>query len=147
MLWQQGLKARNTQILDVCFCHKNPLKSGSIFFNSFLHSLEKISLEFRTLKYKIYLFGGDVIWLIHTHMKVANLSWTSPNMSSIGGVCSGSLMTSLVGNHWAFGRLRVNSTPDHIFFALFLLEGNTILQITHRRTVLAFTGAALQTAS
>ena len=46
-------------------------------------------------------------------MKMAHLSWTPPNMSSIGEVCDslGAVWLSLYdGNHWATGRLRVNST-------------------------------------
>ena len=53
---------------------------------------------------------------IHTHMKMANLSPTSPNMSSIGEVCdrlNKTFLTSIVGNHWATGGLRVNLTPDY----------------------------------
>ena len=49
-------------------------------------------------------------------MKMANLSPTSPNIGSIGELCnrlSKTFLTSLVGNHWATGGLRVNSTPDY----------------------------------
>ena len=49
-------------------------------------------------------------------MKMANLSLTSPNMNSIGEVfkrLGKTFLMSLVGNHWATGGLRVNSTPDY----------------------------------
>ena len=44
-------------------------------------------------------------------MKMAHLSPTSPDMSSIGEVCDSlgkTFLTSLVGNLWATCRLRVN---------------------------------------
>ena len=44
----------------------------------------------------------------YTQMKMAHLSRTSPNMSSIGEVCDRlgkTFLTSLVGNHWAAGVL------------------------------------------
>ena len=47
------------------------------------------------------------------HRKMANSSLTSPNMVSIRKVydrLGRTFMTSLVGNHWATGGLRVNST-------------------------------------
>ena len=49
-------------------------------------------------------------------MKMANLSLTSPIMSSIGEVCDRlgkTFLMSLVGNYWATGRLRMNLTPDY----------------------------------
>ena len=52
----------------------------------------------------------------YTHMKMANLSSPSPNIGSIREVCdrlSKTFVMSLVGNHWATGGLRVNSTPDY----------------------------------
>ena len=51
-----------------------------------------------------------------TLQKMANLSLTSPNMSSIGDVCNRlgkTFLTLIVGNHWATGGLQVNSTPDY----------------------------------
>ena len=47
---------------------------------------------------------------------MANLSTTSPNMSSIGEVCDRlgkTFLTSLVSNHSATGGLRVNATQDY----------------------------------
>ena len=58
------------------------------------------------------------------------------NMSSIGEVCNSlwkTFLTSLVGNHRAFGGLRVNSSSVKgwlINFPLFLLKGNAILLMT-----------------
>ena len=49
----------------------------------------------------------------YTQMKMAQLSRTSPNVCSIGEVFDGLdkiFLTSLVGNHWATGGLRVNSS-------------------------------------
>ena len=49
---------------------------------------------------------------IYTFLKMAHLSGTSTNMSSIGEVCDRLVkpfLTSLVGNHWATGGLWVNS--------------------------------------
>ena len=71
-------------------------------------------------------------------MKMAHLSQTPPNMSSIGAVCDSlgkTSLTSLVGNYWATDGLRVNSSPvkgELIIFPLFLLEENTILPMTAR---------------
>ena len=71
-------------------------------------------------------------------MKMAHLSQTPPNMSSIGAVFNSlgkTSLTSLVGNYWATDRLRVNSSPvkgDFIIFSLFLLEENAILPMTAR---------------
>ena len=71
-------------------------------------------------------------------MKMAHLSKTPPNMSSIGSVCDSlgkTSLTSLVGNYWATGGLRVNSSPvkgKFIIFPLFLLEENAILPMTAR---------------
>ena len=67
---------------------------------------------------------------------MTHLSWTSPNMSSIGEVCyrlGKTFLTSLVGNHWATVGLRVNSSSvkgGPIIFPLFLLKGNSILLMT-----------------
>ena len=67
---------------------------------------------------------------------MVHLSQTSPNMSSIEEVCdrlSKTFLMSLVGNHWATGGLRVNSSSVKgglIIFSLFLLEGNAILPMT-----------------
>ena len=90
---------------------------GKLFVQYFfLHSLEKFSLEVRTLILNLYFLGENAFthtftfepcYLI-THMKMAHLSWTSPNMSSIGEVpdrLSKTLLMSLVGNHWATGGL------------------------------------------
>ena len=69
-------------------------------------------------------------------MKTVHLSQTSPNMSSIGEVCNilgKTFLTSLVGNHWATGRLRLNLSSVKgglIIFPLLLLEGNAILPMT-----------------
>ena len=69
---------------------------------------------------------------------MANLSQTPPNMSSIGAVCDSlgkTSLTSLVGNYWATGGHRVNSSPvkgEFIIFPLFLLEENAILPMTAR---------------
>ena len=52
----------------------------------------------------------------YTEMKLANLSPTSLNMSSIKEVCDRfgkTFLTSLVGNTWATGGLWVNLTPDN----------------------------------
>ena len=91
--------------------------------------------------------GGNLILLIHLHfnpvvfytpMKMAHLSQTPPNMSSIGAVCDSlgkTSLTSLVGNYWATDGLRVNSSPvkgEFIIFPLFLLEENAILPMTAR---------------
>ena len=71
-------------------------------------------------------------------MKMAHLSQTPPNMSSIGAVCVSlgkTFLTSLVGNYWATDGLRVNSSPvkgEFIIFPLFLLEENAILPMTAR---------------
>ena len=49
-------------------------------------------------------------------MKMANLSLTSPNMSSIVEVCDRlgkTFLTSLVGNHLATSGLQVNSTSEY----------------------------------
>ena len=69
-------------------------------------------------------------------MKIAHLSRHQPNMSSMGEGCDSlgktSLM-SLVGNHWATGKLRVNSSSVKgglLSFPLFLLESNAILLMT-----------------
>ena len=73
-----------------------------------------------------------MFFLNYTKMKIAHLSRTSPNMSSIGEVCDRlgkTFLTSLVGNLWAIGGLRVNSTPDYNL-PLVPLKGNTILPIT-----------------
>ena len=72
----------------------------------------------------------------YTQMKMAHLSRTLPNTSSIGKVCDRlgrTFLTSLVGNHWATGGLRVNLYPVKgglIIFPLFLLEENAILSMT-----------------
>ena len=72
----------------------------------------------------------------YTQMKMAHLSRTSPNMSSIGEVCDRlgiTFLTSFVSNHWASGGLRVNSYSVKgrlIIFPMFLLEGNAILSMT-----------------
>ena len=56
-------------------------------------------------------------------------------MSSIGKVCctlGKTFLSLLVDNHWATGRLRLNSSPVKvklIIFPLFLSEGNAILPI------------------
>ena len=69
-------------------------------------------------------------------MEMAHLSRTSPNTSSIGEVSDRlgkTFLTSLVGNHWATGRLLVNSYSVKgwvIIFPLFLLEENAILPMT-----------------
>ena len=69
-------------------------------------------------------------------MKLAHLSRTSPNKSSVGEVCSRlekTFLTSQVGNRWSTGGLWVNSYSlkgGLIIFPLFLLEGNAILQMT-----------------
>ena len=69
-------------------------------------------------------------------MKMAQISWTSPNMSSIGEVCDRlgtTFLMSFVSNHWASGGLRVNSYSvkgSLIISPLFLLEGNLILSMT-----------------
>ena len=72
----------------------------------------------------------------YTQMKMAYLSRTSPNLSSIGEVCDRlgkTFLTSLVGNPWATGGLRVKTYAAKgglILFPLFLLEGNAILPMT-----------------
>ena len=69
-------------------------------------------------------------------MKIAHLSRTSPNTSSIGEVCDRlckKFLTSLVGNHWATGGLWVNLYSvkgGPIIFPLCLLKGNAILPMT-----------------
>ena len=69
---------------------------------------------------------------------MAHLSQTSPIVSSIGENCdrlSKTVLTSLVGNHWATGKHWVNSSlvkGGLIIFPLFLLEGNAILPLTHK---------------
>ena len=69
-------------------------------------------------------------------MMMVHLSQTPPNMSSIGAVCNSlgkTFLTLLVGNFWATGGVRVNSSPvkgELIIFPLFLPEGNAILQMT-----------------
>ena len=77
-----------------------------------------------------------MILLYYTQMKMAYLSQTPPNMSSIRAVCDNlgkTSLTSLVGNYWATDGLRVNSSlvkGELIIFPLFLLEGNAILPMT-----------------
>ena len=47
---------------------------------------------------------------------MANMSPTSPSMSSFGEACNRlgkTFLTSLVGDDWASGRLQVNLTPDY----------------------------------
>ena len=69
-------------------------------------------------------------------MKMAHLSQTPPNRSSIGAICVSlgkTSMKSLVGNYWATDGLWVNSSPvkgEFIIFPLFLLEENAILLMT-----------------
>ena len=69
-------------------------------------------------------------------MKMAHLSRTSPNISSIVEVCNRlgkTFLTSLVGNHWATGGLLVNSCLEKgglLIVPFFLLVGNAILPIT-----------------
>ena len=69
-------------------------------------------------------------------MKMAHLSQTAPNMSSIGEVCDSlkkTFLTSLVGNHRATGGLWVNSSSvkgGHINFPFFLLKGKGIKWLT-----------------
>ena len=69
-------------------------------------------------------------------MKMAHLSQTPPNMSSIKEFCDGlgkTFLTSLVDNRRATGGLWVNSSSvkgGPINFSLFLLEGNAILPMT-----------------
>ena len=75
----------------------------------------------------IHLYFNLVI-LLHPHMMI-NLYQTSPNMSSIGGVCD-SLGNTFLG---ATGGLRLNLSPVKvklIIFPLFLPKGNAILPIT-----------------
>ena len=90
----------------------------------------RIGQEMLCLPYAGF-FWGKMLLLIHyiyistmvfnyTQMKMANLSPTSPNMSSIGEVwdrLGKTFLTSLVRNHWATGGLRVNSIPyyNHSF--------------------------------
>ena len=55
-----------------------------------------------------------MILFYYIHMMMINLSQTPPNMSSIEAVCDSlgkTSVTSLVGNYWATGGLRVNSSP------------------------------------
>ena len=74
----------------------------------------------------------------YIQMKLAHLSRTSPNKSSVGEVCSRlgkTFLTSHVGNHWSTGGLRENSYSVKgglKIFPLFLLKGNAILQMTPR---------------
>ena len=102
----------------------------------FIHSLEKIRFEVRKLSYNLSSFEKKIFYSYiyistmlfnYTRMKMANLSPT-PNMSSIGEVCdrhSQTFLTSFVGNHWATGGLRVNSTQDYnVFFVPALGEYN-----------------------
>ena len=69
-------------------------------------------------------------------MKMAHLSQTPTNMSSIRAVCDSlkkTSLTSLVGNYWVTDGLRVNSFSEKgwlIAFSLFLLEENAILPMT-----------------
>ena len=69
-------------------------------------------------------------------MKSACLSWPQLNMSAIVEGCHSLRKTSLmslVGNHWAAGRLRVNSSSVKeklISFPLFLLEETAILPMS-----------------
>ena len=71
-------------------------------------------------------------------MKIAHLSQTPTNMSSIGAVCDSlgkTSQTSLVGLYWATDGLWVNSSQvklEFIIFPLFFLENNAILLITSR---------------
>ena len=64
---------------------------------------------------------------------MAHLCRTSPNISSIREVCNRlgkTFLTSLISNHWATGRLWVNSYSvkgELIVFPMFLLEGNAIV--------------------
>ena len=75
-------------------------------------------------------------FFIYTDMKMAHLSRTSPNISSIGKVCNmlgKTFLMSLACNNWATDGLRVNYSSvkgGFIFFPLFLLEGNAILPMT-----------------
>ena len=67
-------------------------------------------------------------------MKMANLSLTSLDMSSIREVCDKlgkTFVTSLVDNHLATGGLRVNWTPDYNLYFVPAC-GNTILPITRK---------------
>ena len=79
-----------------------------------------------------------MILFYYIHMMMINLSQTPPNMSSIEAVCDSlgnTSLTSLVGNYWATGELRVNSSPVKeglISFLLFRLEENAILPMTAR---------------
>ena len=69
-------------------------------------------------------------------MKIAHLSRPQRNMSSVEKGCHSlgkTSLTSLVGNHWAIGGLRVNlfSVKGGIIsFPLFLLKENAILPMT-----------------
>ena len=84
-----------------------------------------------------YIYSSTLLFT-YTQLKMAHLSRTSPNMSPIREVCDrlGKIfLTSLVGNHWATGGLRVNSSSVKgglIIFPLFLLEENAILPMTPR---------------
>ena len=81
----------------------------------------------------------------YIHMKMAHLPWTSPNMGSIGEVCDRlgkTILKSLVGNHWATGGLRVNSSSVKgclIIFPFFSLRGMQCCQWHLGQTVLRTT--------
>ena len=67
---------------------------------------------------------------------MAHLSRTSLNIGSnqeVGDRLDNAFLTSFVGNPWATGELRVNSSlvkGGHIIFPFFLLKGNAILTMT-----------------
>ena len=113
-------------------------------------------MEVRKLKKKKKMFG-KLLLFTHLHfnpvikllqkIKMAHLSLTTPNISSIGEVCDSvrmDLLSSSGGDHWATGGLRVNSTSVKgglIRFPLFMLDGNAILPMTPKA------GCALQTST
>ena len=133
-----GFKSKDTQIKDVHFFTNMWVNFVIISFAQFRKKTAWKSGHF----YKICLFWENCFYsyiyistlLFNcTQMKMVHLSWSPPNMSSIGASC-GSLgtmsLTSCVRNLWVTGGIRLDSTQWRESFPLFLFEANEILPMT-----------------
>ena len=103
---------------------KNPFIKPVFFWETWFYSYIYIHLQFNPI---IYLHPAEEGTFISDFTKY------EPNQRSdrLGKI----FLTSLVGNHWATGGLRVNSSSVKgglIIFPLFLLEENAILPMTPR---------------
>ena len=103
-----------------------------------------INMDVRKLKKKCLFLGKcfnsfsyiSILLSNYTQMKIAHLSRPQQDMSLIREGCDSlgkTSLKSLVGNHWATGGLRANSSSVKgglKSFSLFLLEENAILPMT-----------------